>query len=300
MNLAPIGLSTYKRHQHLANTLTALASNTLAKESELFIFSDAPKPGDEQSVAKVRSLIQNVPGFKKVHVFERKLNDRVFNNRGGMKFLLSEFGRMIYLEEDVVTAPAFLGFINEGLEEFNDKKSVFSVCGYTPPLKLNTVTDKSCYTCRRFSAWGFGMWADRYAKIEMNKVDRNSLNNLQKWRLRSAGTDLVGMVDAVSRGEIEALDVRINFTMARDNLRVVCPTVSLTLNRGHDGTGIHCGISDYFETDMDDRQSMQWDFQNVRPNWKVDRELFFFRGRHIRSRKNLLRYYISRNFIFGH
>ena len=53
-DLAPIAVSTYARPQHLQQTIAALQKNTLAQQSELFVFSDAPKPGDEDKVEAVR------------------------------------------------------------------------------------------------------------------------------------------------------------------------------------------------------------------------------------------------------
>ena len=77
--LAPIGLSTYSRPAHLKQTVEALQRNILASQSELYVFSDAPKAGDEEAVVKVRSFIKNIDGFKKTTIIERETNDRVFN-----------------------------------------------------------------------------------------------------------------------------------------------------------------------------------------------------------------------------
>ena len=66
-DLAPIGVSTYIRLPHLQRTISALQKNALAEQSELFVFSDAPIPGDEEQVAAVRSYLQTVDGFKEVH-----------------------------------------------------------------------------------------------------------------------------------------------------------------------------------------------------------------------------------------
>jgi hypothetical protein len=40
LSLAPIGLSTYSRLLHLKQTIEALKANTLAKESDLYIFKE--------------------------------------------------------------------------------------------------------------------------------------------------------------------------------------------------------------------------------------------------------------------
>ena len=58
--LAPIGVITYSRLQHLMQTIEALQRNTLAEKSELYIFSDGPKPGDEDKIRKVRDYIYTI------------------------------------------------------------------------------------------------------------------------------------------------------------------------------------------------------------------------------------------------
>jgi hypothetical protein len=294
VNFAPIGLSTYKRIEHLKRTLRHLSANKLAKDSELFIFSDHPRPGDEQAVAEVRRFIRGVAGFKKVHIVERERNDRVFNNRNGMKSLLDEYGNCIFLEEDITTSPNFLSYINQGLEYYKDDKNVFAMCGYTPPVHIGDWYKAKSYRCPRFSAWGFGIWKDRYDSIELGAVSGELLNVQQRKRLKSAGNDLVVMVNMKAEGKLEALDIRINFTMAKKSCFVVCPTRSLTNNTGHDGTGIHCGNDSYYETTIDHRDISDWGFDRLENNKKIEKELFFYRGRHNKSLRNLILFHLGK------
>ena len=58
MMLAPILLFVYNRPAHAKRAIEALLHNTLAAESELFIYSDAARsPEDCKSVNEVRSSI---------------------------------------------------------------------------------------------------------------------------------------------------------------------------------------------------------------------------------------------------
>lgn len=293
MNLAPICISTYTRIEHLSNTLRALANNPLAKESELYVFSDAPRAGDELAVLRIREMLRQVNGFKNVTITERETNDRVFNNRQGLKSLLEIHGRCIFLEEDVQTTPSFLSFMNEGLDYFEDQKKVFALCGYTPPLQIHQLIKANTFSCARFSAWGFGIWADRYNDIEMKGISMGQLSFIQKWRLRYAGTDLEPMTNSMQRGELEALDVRINFTIAKLGLKVVCPARTLSINRGHDGSGIHCGITNYFDGELDSREQVNWGFENAERQSNIDKALFYFRSRCEPKWKQNLHYHSS-------
>lgn len=72
-NLAPIVLFVYNRPDHTKQTVEALQKNELAKESELFIYSDEAKNEEaRKSVDEVRTFIDAVDGFKKVTVISDK------------------------------------------------------------------------------------------------------------------------------------------------------------------------------------------------------------------------------------
>lgn len=62
-NLAPIGISTRSRTHHLKQVIDALKKNLLASDSEVYIFSDAPKSGDKVIVGEVRKYIHTITGF---------------------------------------------------------------------------------------------------------------------------------------------------------------------------------------------------------------------------------------------
>ena len=61
MEIAPILLFTYNRPAHTRRALASLQDNTLAGESELFIYSDAPRnEADRDAVDEVRRIIRNM------------------------------------------------------------------------------------------------------------------------------------------------------------------------------------------------------------------------------------------------
>ncbi|MCH7827421.1 MAG: sugar transferase, partial [Bacteroidetes bacterium] len=65
MTLSPICLFVYKRLDLTIKTVTSLKGNLYANESDLFIFSDAPKNDEDQLlVLEVRKYIKSIVGFK--------------------------------------------------------------------------------------------------------------------------------------------------------------------------------------------------------------------------------------------
>ena len=60
-NLAPIVLFVYNRPKHTQDMIEALAKNNLAKESDVYIFSDnAKREKDIENVRKVRTYIDSI------------------------------------------------------------------------------------------------------------------------------------------------------------------------------------------------------------------------------------------------
>lgn len=257
--LAPIGLSTYGRPQHLKQTIRALQQNSLAPESELFVFSDAPKPGDEERVAAVRSYVSTIDGFREVHIIERNSNDRVANSRGGLKMLLDRYEKVVFLAEDIVTAPSFLTFMNDALFKYEENDRIFNVSGYSPPISIPANYNHDVFFLRRISAWGFGIWKSRFEKLgymtpEEYELFASNRKNVKAF-VKTGGADLMQMLRADAYGEIDAGDVKLMFAQFVSDQYTVYPVRSLVQNIGHDGTGVHCGTTDRFDVTLSNESS---------------------------------------------
>jgi hypothetical protein len=253
MELAPIGLSVYSRLAHIKKTVCALKRNELASESTLFVFSDAPQKGDEERVVAVRKYLRTISGFKQIHLLERETNSRIENNRQGIQRLLTEYGKMIFLEEDIVTAPKFIEFMNQALDFYQADQRILAITGYSPPFTLPASYKKDIYLSLRFSAWGFGIWKERYDKIKMKIEDYEEFlkDKAAVKRFRVGGEDLLHLLKREAEGQIDALDIKINYHQSQQNLYTVAPSVSLVQNIGHDGTGVYCINTRSFDVTLD-------------------------------------------------
>ena len=98
--------------------METLQNNTLAAESKLYIYSDAArKDTDEAAVAEVRNYIHKITGFKSITLIEREKNWGLARNIiDGVTTQVNRFGRVIVMEDDLITAPYFLQFMNDALE----------------------------------------------------------------------------------------------------------------------------------------------------------------------------------------
>lgn len=139
-NLAPIVLFVYKRLDHLRKTIKALQNNELANESELFIYSDAGNNINSQNkVNEVRNYIQDIEGFKKVTIFQRKKNLGLANSIiKGVTDVINDFGKVIVLEDDLVTSKYFLRYMNDALNIYKKKKGGLGGWGLCLSYNLQT------------------------------------------------------------------------------------------------------------------------------------------------------------------
>ena len=286
MELAPIGLSVYSRLEHVQKTIGTLQHNKLASESILYIFSDAPQRGDEEKVDAVRKYLRTISGFKKIKLLERKSNSRTENNRSGIRMLLNEYGRMIFLEEDIVTAPKFLEFMNQSLNFYQGDQRIVSITGYSPPFKPPAYYKKDIYLSLRFSAWGFGIWKDRYDRIKMNIEGYEEFlkDKAAVRRFRLGGEDLLYLLKCEAEGLIDALDVKIMYQQFQNNLYTVAPTVSIVQNIGHDGTGVHCDKTNKFNTTLDTSDKSLKMEKDIQPNPDIIKRLYAFRSGGIKGK----------------
>ena len=132
---APILLFVYNRPEHTRRCIESLLKNSLASESNLFIYADGAKDRTQQeAVNEVRNYIRTIQGFKQIILMERNENWGLARNIiDGVTTQVNRYGRVIVLEDDLVVAPYFLQFMNDALEEYKDEQKVghIQACDFT-------------------------------------------------------------------------------------------------------------------------------------------------------------------------
>ena len=173
-NLAPIIVFAYNRPTHMLRTLDALAKNTLADQSVLYIYCDGAKQNaTEEQIAKVkaaRQVAHAATGFKELHVIERPenigLGTSVIN---GVTEIINKYGKVIVLEDDLETSPYFLSYMNQCLEHYEARKSVFSITGLSRPHPERfypTDYPYDVYVSLKHHPWSWATWADRWNQVD--------------------------------------------------------------------------------------------------------------------------------------
>lgn len=251
---APIALFVYNRPLHTRQTVEALLKNELAAESDLIIFSDAPKTSEGALVVKkVRDYISDISGFKSVSIVERSKNLGLANSIiDGVTRLCEEWGRVIVLEDDLVTSPYFLRFMNDALDLYAHDERVISIHGYMYPVAKQL---PETFFLRGADCWGWATWDRGWGFFE---PDGNKLlGQIRGLRLErefnyGGAYDFTGMLLSQVRGKIDSWAIRWHASAFLKNKLTLYPGKSLVLNIGHDGSGTHCGTAEILPLDIID------------------------------------------------
>lgn len=244
--LAPIILFVYKRPQHTKQTIEHLKQNPEAKDSELYIYSEYPKnEAFSKDVEAVRNYIKTITGFKTINIIERPhffgLAKSVIS---GISEVFENHDRVIVLEDDIITSPTFLDYMNEGLDKYELNNNIFSVTGFSYPPSLMKIYEEyksDVYLLPRASSWGWGTWKDRWQKVDWEVKDFNEFeasNELQK-KYDTTGGDKSRMLINQMTGKIDSWAIRWDYTHYKNKAYGVFPVRSLINNVGFDSGATH-------------------------------------------------------------
>ncbi len=261
MKLAPIVLFTYNRPWHTKQTVEALQNNLYAEQSHLFIFSDGPKTEkDEQRVKEVRKYLKTIKGFKNIEIIERDKNWGLANNIiDGVTKIVNEYGRIIVLEDDIVTSPYFLKYMNEALNRYEDEERVMDISGYMVPIKTDGLPDT--FFLKLAACWGWATWKRAWKYFERNPEKQIKLltkEQIKDFNLNNS-CDFWSQVVLNYQGKLNTWAIFWYLSVYLNNGLSLHPRESLTKNIGTDGSGTHFSSrTSIFDVELTDKDS--WEF----------------------------------------
>ena len=255
--LAPIVLFVYNRLDHTQGVIETLLKNTLAKESEFYIFSDAAKTENGvEKVNEVRKFIRDDSwhtGFKKVSIIEAEKNKGLAKSIiGGVSEIIQKYGNVILLEDDLKLSPYFLEYMNDALEYYREDEKIWSISGYSFPMKSLKKYSHDIFYSYRGCSWGWATWSDRWETVDWQVKEYEQFINDSKWieHFNRGGVDLTNMLKMQMDGKIDSWAIRWCFSQSNQDMYTVYPRISYLENAGCDGSGIHSSVYDEYYTDM--------------------------------------------------
>ena len=243
MSYAPILLFVYNRPEHTRRCIQSLLKNSLASESNLFIYADGAKDSTQQeAVNEVRNYIRSIQGFKQITLMERSENWGLARNIiDGVTTQVNRYGKVIVLEDDLVVAPYFLQFMNDALEVYKNEPRVghIQACDFTQDSSL-----PATFLIKWTGSWGWATW-DRAWK-HFNPNGKELLQELEERKLTrifdfNGKYGFTRMLRRQIEGKNNSWAIRWNASLFLKDILSLNVGRSLVQNEGFDGSGTNCG-----------------------------------------------------------
>jgi len=241
MPLAPIALFVYNRLEHTKKTISALQKNELANDSDLIIFSDAAKnEAGSLAVKNLRDYLKTVAGFKSLKIIERSDNFGLAKSIiGGVTEVVNQYGKIIVLEDDLVTSPYFLLYMNEALDLYEKEDRVVSIHSYIYPIKEKL---PETFFLKGADCWGWATWKRGWDLFEadgqklLDELISKKLIKLFNWNGAYPYSQML-------KGQILGLNnswaIRWHASAFLKDKLTLYPGESLVSNVGLDSSGTH-------------------------------------------------------------
>ena len=261
--IAPVALFVYSRPGLTRLTLEALAANRLAERTKLFVFADGPRrPEDEGNVRETRRIAASAKGFAAVTVLASVPNLGLSRSIiGGVTRLTDEFGTAIVLEDDIVTSPYFLEYMNDALEKYRNDSRVAAVSGYLPPFDRRL---PETFFQRDAECWGWATWKRAWSTFNPDGVallDALARQDLLRFFDQDGTANYVDMLKRQVVGKNDSWAVRWRASVILADMLSLYPGRSLTENVGFDGSGTHSDESSMWNVELSSTPVMVGDIE---------------------------------------
>ena len=247
---AAVIITVYDRHSHIRKCLESLEAAEGSESYHVIVGSDSPFVESHiEKINTVRKYLlekQKSHSFKKLTVIYHDKNIGPDENFETCIALSKSFEHQsfIMMEDDVIVGSYFLDFISDGLSIFAEDESVITINGYLDP---NLITNSSVpFLYNRFSAYGFASWHKKWDRLQERRVSVNYaskvLSDIKLFKKQAKLSPNAKSYPFLAENFYKAADIEIGLMMELEGLWNLIPNVSLTANRGMDGSGLRSGI----------------------------------------------------------
>ena len=246
-DLAPIVLFVYNRPWHTRQTLEALQKNDLANESTLFIYADGPKVDtsieDLEKIQEVRTILKEQQWCKRVEIIYSEQNKGLADSIiSGVTEIVNRFGKIIVLEDDIVTARGFLRYMNDALKIYAADDRVMHVSGYMYPVECLL---PDFFTLPPTTCWGWATWQKSWLTFKKDPIKQykqisKKNKGWKKFTLNYSITDFKYHLEQNISNKINTWAIFWYASVYLNNGLSLHPRYSFTKNIGFDNSGEHC------------------------------------------------------------
>lgn len=239
---APIGLFIYKRPEHARRAILSLQACDGFQSGLVHVFADGPKTeADGPAVRATRAVARELLGGSAVFVEQERNRGLANSIIAGTTELCDRYGTVIVVEDDLVLAPLFLRFLNEGLERYRDQPRVMQVSGHMFDVPSFSHQRESLLLPMTTS-WGWATWKrawDLFDPLATGWRERLGGDTEAKRFNLDGNYDYLRMLKRQMNGEIDSWAIRWYYSVFARGGFALFPPRTLVSNMGLDGTGTH-------------------------------------------------------------
>ena len=166
----------------------------------------------------------------------------------GVTRLSDEYGSVIVLEDDLITSPFFLKYMNDALEFYKDQERVMQISGYMFPINTDELPETGFF--RISNCWGWATWQRAWVYFNRDlELLESRFTKKMKHQLNLEGAhNFWRQVKANKSGKIRTWAIFWVTSIFLQKGLCLHPKNSMVQNIGHDESGVHCRKSNNFQT----------------------------------------------------
>jgi hypothetical protein len=188
------------------------------------------------------------------------------NNRGlansiinGVSEIFKANERIIVLEDDLMLSQGFLNYMNDALNLYQQDTNIYSISGYCAPIHIPSNYTNDVFLFYRNNSWGWGTWKDRWENVDWDVSDFNDFirNPRLRKEFNKGGDDCANMLLRQRLKKNNSWAIRFNYACYKNKKLNVYPVRSQVRNMGADGSGTNVGKTKWFNTKLDESNSIK-------------------------------------------
>ena len=167
----------------------------------------------------------------------------------GVTNVINQYGKVIVLEDDIVTSPYFLRFMNKALTYYKENKKVWHISGWNPPIDCTSLPET--FLWRVMNCYGWASWADRWKYFERDPkklITEFSRKDIYHFNLEGEKKFWKQVKKNIKRKHF-TWAIFWYATIFKNKGLCLNPSHSYVKNIGFDGSGIHC-VNKYDKDNM--------------------------------------------------
>lgn len=164
----------------------------------------------------------------------------------GVTELCRRYGTVIVIEDDLIVGSDFLHYMIESLKKYENDDKVMQVGGFTISKPEGLLSD--VFLLPVTTSWGWATWEKAWQHFSWEPKDYNFAQQDSAWRSRFNLNNTCSFIDMLEdrlEGRNDSWAILWWYSVSRQRGLVSYPKESLVWNGGFDGSGVHCGKTDF-------------------------------------------------------